>query len=169
MGRQPLPGNRETVADNLDGNLAPRALESKLVDGLMYRDALIDTLKVLTGVNKDKDLNLVSMTKYSKVPDTRMTFSAKNKIAVVYASGTIVTGKGNDGNIGANYYADVLRKTRLDTAVKAIVMRVNSPGGSATASDIIWREIDLAARAKPVTRRSIFLTFIDPLPQGFWT
>ena len=103
------------LADNLDGNFAPRALESKLVDGLMYRDALIDTLKVLTGVNKDKDLNLISMTKYSKVPDAKMTFSAKNKIAVVYASGTIVTGKGNDGNIGGNYYADVIRKIRLDT------------------------------------------------------
>jgi protease-4 len=101
-------------------------------------------------VNKDKDLNLVSMTKYSKVPNPKMTFSAKNKIAVVYASGTIVTGKGNDGNIGGNYYADVIRKIRLDTAVKAIVLRVNSPGGSATASDIIWRELDLAARAKPV-------------------
>jgi len=138
------------LADNLDGNFAPRAIESKLVDGLMYRDALIDTLKVLTGVNKDKDLNLVSMTKYSKVPNAKMTFSAKNKIAVVYASGTIVTGKGNDGNIGGNYYADVIRKIRLDTAVKAIVLRVNSPGGSATASDIIWRELDLAARAKPV-------------------
>jgi protease-4 len=139
-----------SLADNLDGNFAPRALEGKLVDGLMYRDALIDTLKVLTGVNKDKDLNLVSMTKYSKVPNPKMTFSAKNKIAVVYASGTIVTGKGNDGNIGGNYYADVIRKIRLDTAVKAIVLRVNSPGGSATASDIIWRELDLAARAKPV-------------------
>jgi protease IV len=138
------------LADNLDGNFAPRALESRLVDGLMYRDALIDTLKVLTGVTKDKDINLVSMTKYSKVPDTKLSFSAKNRIAVVYASGTIVTGKGNDGNIGGNYYGDVLRKARLDSTVKAIVLRVNSPGGSATASDIIWRELDLAASAKPV-------------------
>ncbi len=137
-------------ADNLAGNLAPGALESKLVDGLMYRDELIDTLKILSGVNKDKDLNLVSMNKYSKVSDSRTTLSAKSRIAVVYASGTIVTGKGSDGNIGGNFYADVIRKVRLDTAFKAIVIRVNSPGGSATASDIIWRELDLAARVKPV-------------------
>jgi protease-4 len=138
------------IADDLDGNLASGALENKLVDGLSYRDELIDTLKVLSGINKDKDLNLVSMTKYSKVPDTKMTYSLKNKIAVLYASGTIVTGKGNNNNIGGNYYADIIRKVRLDTSVKAIVLRVDSPGGSATASDIMWRELDLAARVKPV-------------------
>ena len=138
------------LADNLDGNLASGAFESKLVDGLMYRDALIDTLKSLSGINKDKELNLISMTKYTKVADTKLSFSAKNKIAVVYASGTIVTGKGNQGNIGGNYYADVISKARLDSSVKAIVLRVNSPGGSATASDIMWRELDLAARIKPV-------------------
>jgi protease IV len=138
------------IADNLDGNFASRAFETKLVDGLMYRDVLIDTLKIRSGINKDKDLNLVSMTKYSKVPDTKMTYSVKNKIAVVYASGTIVTGKGNEDNVGGNYYADVIRKARLDTSVKAIVLRVDSPGGSATASDIIWRELDLASKIKPV-------------------
>jgi protease IV len=138
------------LADNIDGNLASRAFETKLVDGLMYRDELTDTLKRMSGINKDKDLNLVSMTKYSKVPDHKTTYSVRNKIAVVYASGTIVTGKGNDSNIGANYYADVIRKARLDTSVKAIVLRVDSPGGSATASDIIWRELSLAARVKPV-------------------
>ena len=138
------------IADNLDGNLASRAFDSKLVDGLIYRDALIDSLKVLSGVNNDKDLNLVSMVKYSKVPDPKMPFSSKNRIAVVYASGTIVMGRGNDSNIGGNYYADVIRKVRLDSSVKAIVLRVNSPGGSATASDIMWRELELASRVKPV-------------------
>jgi protease-4 len=138
------------LADNLDGNIASRALKTKLVDGLMYRDALIDTLKVISGINQDKDLNLVSMNKYSKVTDTKMTYSARNKIAVVYASGTIVTGKGNDNNIGGNSYADLIRKAKRDTSIKAIVLRVNSPGGSATASDIIWNELNLAAKVKPV-------------------
>jgi protease-4 len=138
------------LADNLDGNFAPRAFETKLVDGLKYRDELIDTLKIMSGVSKDKELNLISMTKYSKVPDTKTTYSAKNKIAVIYASGTIVTGKGNDSNIGGNYYADVIRKARLDTSIKAIVLRVDSPGGSATASDLMWRELDLSAKVKPV-------------------
>ena len=138
------------IADNIEGNLASKALETKLVDGLLYRDVLIDTLKVLSGISKDKDLNLVSMNKYIKVPETKMMYSVKNKIAVVYASGTIVTGKGNDNNIGGNYYADIIRKVRRDTSVKAIVLRVDSPGGSATASDIMWRELDLAAKVKPV-------------------
>jgi len=138
------------IADNLDGNIAPGALKSKLVDGLLYRDELIDTLKYLSGIDSDKDLNLVQMYKYSKVPDDRSDYSRKRLIAVVYASGTIVTGKGTNNNIGGNYYADVIRKIRLDTSYKAIVVRVNSPGGSAVASDIIWRELELASRVKPV-------------------
>ena len=138
------------LADNLAGNNASGALENKLVDGLMYRDELIDTLKSLSGISKDKDINLVSMTKYSRVPDLKKSVSVKNRIAVVYASGSIVMGKGNENNIGGNYYAEVIRKVRLDTTVKAIVLRVNSPGGNALASDIIWRELELTAKVKPV-------------------
>ena len=138
------------LADNLDGNLASKALDAKLVDKLMYRDELIDTLKSLSGISSEKDLNLVSMIRYGKVPEIKSNYSVKNKIAVVYASGSIVTGKGSDDNIGGNYYADVIRKARLDTSVKAIVLRVNSPGGNAIAADIMWREIDLTARKKPV-------------------
>jgi protease IV len=137
------------IADNLSGNLASGAFENKLVDGVMYRDELYDTLKSLSGIKMDKDLNLVSMNKYSKVPETKIAYSP-NKIAVVYASGTIVTGKGNETSIGGNFYADVIRKARIDTTVRAIVIRVNSPGGSAVAADIIWRELSLAARVKPV-------------------
>jgi protease-4 len=138
------------IADNLDGNIASKALESKLVDALMYRDELNDTLKSLSGIDLDKDLNTISMFKYSKVPDHNKTIDVKNRIAVIYASGTIVTGKGNETNTGGNYYADVIRKERKDTSVKAIVLRVNSPGGNAIASDIMWRELELAAKAKPV-------------------
>src|SRR5664280_605023 len=143
-------GQLNKIADNLDGNLASSALESKLVDGLMYRDELIDTLKTLSGISSDKELNLVPLVKYNKVPDTKMNFSSKKKIAVIYASGDIVTGKGNESSIGGNFYADVIRKARLDSTIKAIVMRVNSPGGSAIAADIIWRELELASKVKPV-------------------
>jgi protease IV len=138
------------LADNLEGNIASKALSSKLVDGLIFRDQLIDTLKDLSGTDKSKDLNLVSMIKYTKVPDPKKVISVKNRIAVIYAEGNIVMGKGNETNIGGNFYADVIRKERLDTSVKAIVLRVNSPGGSAIASDIIWRELDLAAKLKPL-------------------
>jgi protease-4 len=146
-----IPADRlNKLADNLDGNLASKALDAKLVDKLMYRDELIDTLKNLSGISNGKDLNLVSMTRYSKVPEIKSAYSVKNKIAVVYASGTIVTGRGGDNNIGGNYYADMIRKARLDTTVKAIVLRVNSPGGSAIAADIMWRELDLTAGKKPL-------------------
>lgn len=146
-----IPAERlNLIADELTGNLATGAAGAGLVDGLMYRDQLIDTLKVLTGIVKTKDLNLVSMSKYSKVPDTRIFPAGMPKVAVIYASGTIVTGKGSDDNIGGNFYADVIRKARLDSTIKAIVLRVNSPGGSAAASDIMWRELDLAAAVKPV-------------------
>ena len=138
------------IADNLDGAIASKALKAKLVDGLIYRDELIDTLKSLTGTGKDDDLNMVSMTKYSKVPDNQKTAYTKNRISVIYASGTIVTGKGTDNNIGGDYYAEIIRNERKDTNVRAIVMRVNSPGGSAIASSIMWRELELAASVKPV-------------------
>ena len=138
------------LADNLAGNIDTQALSGRLIDGLIYRDELLDTLKTLSGISTDKDLNLVSMTKYSKVPDPNRTSYSKDRISVIYASGNIVTGKGNENNIGGNFYADVIRKERLDTSVKAIVLRVNSPGGNAIASDIMWRELDLAAKSKPV-------------------
>lgn len=142
-------GKLNQIADNLDGSIASGALKSGLIDGLMYRDELIDTLKTLSGIASGKDLNLVSMLKYSKAPQNKLSYSRK-KIAVIYASGTIVMGRGNENNIGGNYYADVIRKVRLDTNFNALVLRVNSPGGSATASDIIWRELELTTKVKPV-------------------
>jgi protease-4 len=138
------------LADNLSGNIASTALDNGLVDGVFYRNELIDTLKTLSGISKEKDLNLVSMSKYARVPDPGKNVSAKSRIAVIFASGTIVAGKGNENNIGGNKYAEVIRKQRLDTTVKAIVLRVNSPGGSAIASDIIWQELELSASVKPV-------------------
>jgi protease-4 len=138
------------LADKLAGNIASSALESGLVDGLLFRDELNDTLKALSGLKKDDKIHFISMSKYSKVPDLKKVTYSKNKIDVIYASGTIVMGKGTDYNIGGNRYADIIREARLDTSVKAIVMRVNSPGGNAIASDIMWRELMLAAKAKPV-------------------
>ena len=138
------------LADNLVANNTKDALQNKLIDGIMYRDALIDTLKSLSGISKKKDLNYISMSKYNKIPDPNRVFSSEKKIAVIYAEGTIVMGKGNEKNIGGNYYAEIVRDQRLDSNIKAIVLRVNSPGGSATASDIMWRELNLAAKVKPV-------------------
>jgi protease-4 len=138
------------LADKLAGYIAAGALEGGLVDGLLYRDELDDTLKILSGLTTDDKINLITMSKYSKVPDLSKRLSSKNRIAVIYASGSIVRGKGNDYNIGGTHYADVIRKERRDSSVKAIVLRVNSTGGDAIASDYIWREVELAAREKPV-------------------
>lgn len=144
------PEKLNQLADNLTGYISSEALESGLVDGLIYRDALIDTLKIRSGLTPDDKINLVSMTRYTKVPNPKRMVSARNKIAVIYAEGTIVMGKGNESNIGGNSYADVIRKERKDSTIKAIVLRVNSPGGNAIASDIIWKELELASEVKPV-------------------
>ena len=90
------------------------------------------------------------MHKYTNVPETKKHTYQRDKISVVYASGSIVNGRGNETNIGGDSFRDVIRKERKDSTVKAIVLRVNSRGGSAIASDMIWRELELAAKDKPV-------------------
>ncbi len=139
-----------SLADNLSCTDPAGALENDLVDGLIYRDALIDTIKIHMGLTLDDKIELVSMTRYSKVPESVRNYSSRNKIAVIYAEGNIVMGKGNETNIGGNYYAEIIREQRKDTTVKAIVLRVNSPGGNAIASDVMWRELSLAKEQKPV-------------------
>lgn len=138
------------LADNLTGTVPTEALDAGLIDGLVYRDELNDTIKILSGLTTDDKINFVSMSKYTKVPDPKKVLTVKSRISVIYASGSIVMGKGNVSNIGGDNYSEIIRKERLDSTVKAIVLRINSPGGSANASDIIWRELELAAKVKPV-------------------
>ena len=128
-------------------SLSSNALDAGLVDGLMYKDELLDELVKLTGEKKEQNIKMVDVTKYAKV--VRPNFRAKDRIAVVYADGDITMGKGNDG-ITAWNYANILRSVRNDTTVKAVVLRVNSPGGSVQASEIIARELALINEIKPV-------------------
>jgi protease-4 len=94
---------------------------------------------------------MLSMSKYVDAPDRNKKVStSKDKIAVIYALGSIESGKGDDKTIGSDKISEAIRKARLDSTVKAIVIRVNSPGGSALASDVIWREVVLAKKTKPV-------------------
>ncbi len=140
-----------TVADEMSVTDAPSALENHFIDGIKYRDELISELKQLTGISPDEDLRTVSISKYSKVPEISDSKGQdKGKIAVVYASGDIVIGKGNSNNIGDESFTRAIREARRDSTIKAIVLRVNSGGGSALASDLIWREVKLAAETKPV-------------------
>lgn len=126
---------------------ATGALENGLVDGLMYKDELLDELVRLTGLSDEKDLVLLNITKYAKTVVPNLT--AKDRIAVVYADGEITAGKGEDG-ITDWQFANLLRDLRRNDKVKAVVFRVNSPGGSAQASEIIARELTLLNEIKPV-------------------
>jgi len=138
------------MADSLSGFNAAIMTGAGLIDGTIYRDQLEDSIRSVLGIEAGKKINYVSMTKYAKVPEKHSGGLAKSKIAVLYAAGSIVMGEGNETNIGGNKFVSELRELRLDSTVKAVVLRVNSPGGSAVASDMIWREVDLTSKVKPV-------------------
>ena len=137
-------------ADDLAINKISVAFETNLIDSVKYQDEVLTELLQLSGLEKNHKLRLVSMSKYAKVSKGKTKGYTRDKIAIVYASGVIGFGEGTESSIGSVKYANSLRKARKDTNIKAIVIRVNSPGGSALASDIIWREVDLARKVKPV-------------------
>lgn len=141
-----------TIANELKIRLPEDALKFKLVDGLKYKDEILDELKKRTGTATKDDLKSIELTDYSssesKSDDKKEV--SKNRIAVVYASGDIVGGDGDDNAIGSERISKALRQARLDDKVKAVVLRVNSPGGSSLASDVIWREVILTKKVKPV-------------------
>lgn len=144
-------GQLDGIADRLLVRSAGTAVEHGLVDGLLYRDQVLLQLKEMTGLEEDDDLKVVNISQYTKVPAPReYTRLPREKLAIVYAEGAIGPGEGGDLAIGSARISRAMREARQDTAVKAIVFRVNSPGGSALASEVIWREVDLAAREKPV-------------------
>ena len=136
------------IADNLETLFdADKALEYGLVDNLYYKDQVLEELKGLTGSNKS--INAVGNTKYAKSYNDKNT--SKNEVAIIYASGQIYDGKGDEEmGIYSENLSKTIRKAREDENVKAVVLRVNSPGGSAVASAIIGRELDLTKEVKPV-------------------
>ena len=138
------------IADELAIRTPEDAVKYKLVDDLYYRDELNKDLQNKIGLMDDEKLSFVKFSKYKDaiVPDYKKSFS-KDKIAVIYALGSINSGEGDDLSIGSEKIARTIRKARLDTNIRAIVFRVNSPGGSALASDVIWREAVLAKEKKP--------------------
>ena len=141
-------------ANNMSVQTPEDALRLKLIDGLKYKDEILDELKARTGTDKKKDLAHVDIADYTKSDDQKSDddgkSSSSNKIAVVYASGEINGGEGDDNTIGSERISATLRKVRLDNKVKAVVLRVNSPGGSSLASDVIWREVMLTKKVKPI-------------------
>jgi protease IV len=138
------------VSDEVLVREAADAKTHGLATDIGYYDEAVDYMKEQMGVEKDKKLQLVSLGKYKKVKDSEKKGSLKNSIAVIYAEGDIVDGEGDDDEIGSMRYAEALRNARMDKNVKAVVLRINSPGGSALASDVMWREIQETRKVKPV-------------------
>jgi len=129
---------------------AKKAKDSGLIDQVAYWDEAITDLEEITGAElEDKSFRKIGLASYLEVAEGNSK-SSGNEIAIVYAEGSIVDGEGGVEEIGGDRFARELRKLRQDNSVKAIVLRVNSPGGSATASDIILREVELTREKKPV-------------------
>ncbi|MGN0004053.1 MAG: signal peptide peptidase SppA [Sphingobacterium composti] len=134
-------------ADTYAVRNADDALKYKFIDGKLYKDELIAEIKKRLDIKEKDDISIVSVTKYGgKKTESKGT----DEIAVLYAYGDIVDGAGDVGEIGGDKISRELRKLRQDDKVKAVVLRVNSGGGSALASDIIWREVELTKKVKPI-------------------
>lgn len=136
------------LADNLSLTFdAKVALNEGFVDGLAYRDEIIARIKDLAGIEKSKKINVLTNSQYASArPEPKV---KADKIALIYANGQIIDGNGDDSTIGSITLSKAIREARENKSVKAIVMRVNSPGGSALASEVIRREVELAKAEKP--------------------
>lgn len=138
------------AADLLSTDDPKEALKLNFIDGIKYPDEIATILKEKTNKAKEDDLEMLKVDKYIKSAYFNETSVAKDKIAVIYAAGEIKAGKGDDTFIGERNIKEALIKAREDDRVKAVVLRVNSPGGSALVSDLIWREVVLTKEVKPV-------------------
>lgn len=151
--RKIQPQKLQAIADNQAILEATTAKANGLVDQVAYQDQVFADLKKLTASDEDdQSFRQINIIDYAEVSDKSMDLerTSENKIAVVYAEGEIVDGKGDDGEVGGDGFAKIFRKIRQDEDVKSVVLRINSPGGSATASEIIQREIKLTKQVKPV-------------------
>lgn len=139
-----------TIADNLGGRTPELAKENGLVDDILFADQYEDILRNSLGLATEDDVNYIALADYAKEAKSKKIYKGDSKIAVIYAQGEITYGEGGPTVIGQGIMNKALKKAREDDDVKAIVLRVNSPGGSALVSDIIWREVELTKKIKPV-------------------
>ena len=139
------------LANDFKIESADDAVKYKLADKTAYKDEVLADLASRVGEKDFTKTKYITLNKYVKVPENKKTdYKIKDKIAIIYASGEIGGGEGDDKSIGSERISKAIREARLDKNIKAIVLRVNSPGGSALASDVIWREVVLAKLVKPV-------------------
>lgn len=136
------------MADRLEIQFPEDALRLKFIDAVAYEDEVLTELKKKIGLSTSDKLKFTDLSKYNTKARTEKT-GTPEKIAVVFATGNISSGEGDNEEIGSERLAKTLREARLDNKIKGIVLRVNSPGGSALASDVIWREVLLASKTKP--------------------
>jgi protease IV len=148
----PVEKLNELADDVLTFRRGEKALEAGLVDALMYKDEVLDDLREITEIASGKGIPVIGVSNYAKAPakkGKKSTFS-RDKIAVIYASGDIGMAMMGSEGISGDKLSREIRKVRQDSSFKAIVLRIDSPGGSAYDSEIIWREVKLAADTKPV-------------------
>jgi protease-4 len=148
------------IADEIMIRNGNNALSENLVDALKYEDEVLEILRTKVDAESSEKIKFIGLGKYKKASFTSRKDSSstlaieskrsKNKVAVIFAEGEIISGDSKDGQMGSNTIAKAIKKARLDEKVKSIVLRVNSPGGSALASDVMWREVILAKAAKPL-------------------
>jgi protease IV len=149
--RKISPEKINNIMANLEGRTGKKALENGLVDALFYKDQLDDFLRQKLDIKEGKKLKMVSLSEYNSIADIDDKGKGKNKIAIVYAEGEIIYGSNEPGIISEKKYISMLTKIRNDKNIKAVVLRVNSPGGNAFTSDVIWRELEKIKEAgKPV-------------------
>jgi protease-4 len=140
----------KTLSDKMTVRRAADAVTHKLVTDVWYYDQVEARLRQKLGIEDETEkINFVSLSRYAASVEEQENDS-ENKIAVIIGEGEIVSGKGGDDQIGSDVIAAQIRKARQDEKVKAIVLRINSPGGSALASDVMWREVQLAKEKKPI-------------------
>jgi protease-4 len=139
------------IANGLLARTPEMAKEQKLVDIIAYEDVYHDAIRKALKVEKDEDYNKVSIFDYTKkMTTTAITEDSKNQIAIIYAQGEIQSGEGDVNTIGEGSMRRSLQEARKNKDVKAIVLRIDSPGGNALTSDLIWREVELTKKVKPV-------------------
>lgn len=148
--RNIMPQDLNTIADTLGGRTPEFAAQTGLIDAVVFYDEYENTLKRAVDSALDTDLNVVLLDDYVIRSNKKVKNAGADKVAVVFAQGEILYGEGGPDIIGQGIITEAIREARDDNKVKAIVLRVNSPGGSALTSDIIWREIELAKEKKPV-------------------
>ncbi len=138
------------VANGLLARTPEMAKTEKLIDKIAYEDVYHDDIRTKLQVEKDEDYETISILDYSENVATTTTNFEENKIAIVYAQGEIASGEGDLTTIGELSMRRSLQEARKDDDIKAIVLRINSPGGNALTSDLIWREIEVTKKIKPV-------------------